>query len=1546
MTSTNSADLDALKAIVQSIEPATQLEHLTAALIGELIGVGVAVAKSGFQHGADAGTVGRQQRFLRVECKRYRDTTALDDRQLLGEIDHAVKADRALEVWILAATREVNEQLERQLFEKGESMGIPVLVLDWKSHEIPALAALLSTNPSLVSSLVDPSAGALAAKLEPQMTASIDRLRLDLSAWHIGSASVRRLSRTRLLTIWSDPRQSQAHFGQIVSGGGTRHIHRAPLLRALDDWWTSPPAPGSPACVTGLFGVGKTWAVADWLIERVDQLPATLLIPASAVLGHSLGTAYDVKTFLAQRLQDLMQVRDVAHWRARLERLLLRPEAEGPVLLLVLDGMNQQPLGQWESLLKVLQGAEFVGRVRVITTTRTHHFEVKLRRLAALVDNVVAVTVNEYEANPGGELDQMLQLHGLTRAELHPDLHTLARNPRLFGLVIRFRERFVDTGAVTLHRLLWEYGRDTAGASVDKVFSAEDWEDWLRTAAQTIRQGIRSYSVKDLSEMAARRDLPESEIYRRLSELVDSSFFHKRPDGMRELSPAMVAHALGATVVSLLSEDPDASRDVLESALAQWLDPISGLDQRDEILRAAVSIALEIGPPRPLLGVLAAAWLQTQNLADTHRAEIRALAAEMPEALLDVIELSHRFTHAASRYTAVEALRGVDRSNDEVRRLIFDRGADWLRRLPRHVDLRARSEPEAERHRQKRLVERIGTDETGPLTLLGESMVLVDSDDALWTDHLPALIEGYPLLELLPALRIASVAASVELNHRAWNQLRWVYLLNEVDREAVAASVRKSSEKMRQRVPEDGVHSQLNLRAAELLLHLSGRQDDDEAAVALNVSLGRWYSYENDYLNDPSHSIFALERRHAHDVLADESLPLHVRIRKCEHLWFDPTFEPPQTFSQAVAEAARNFPVEAMYTGRHATPEDLDFEKLRPVLARCAPQVLAELQRQLVRTVPTTSAARAARAWHQVDALLIHGPEEYVAARARRDAGRDGGDEADAFVASQLLLSEITELDALAQATLVVESDLPGVLTSITDDLLPMNTAQVDQLIERFRFGSPKQQKDVLVLLITRPPDLSPSAWQWVLEKTASPDEMDSRLAFMVLATADPRRLGTHLEQTGWCFSTTADTFAAHAASGALLEATLGQPFEQIASRLAPWRLLEAVRVRGEDASEARIAVEQLDAILTGGPREAPDLGAEVTVERAAASTHPPWYSVRPAPPEDPHSTEALRHALDEKAQRDAQARARETVQGRIEQVRKEGGSLFLEFVTYEDAQVILRHAPEVLDRWIAGHGTLSADFVRRVRLAEGLYLALCEALLLSDPARGVALWSALGHALRTRVLGAAGLPEWMHLIFRAPESPPVLAARHDFLNLEHAHTDTRLYELALVAQINGCGAWLESVIAQDLASDAPWQQQRASTMRGFLIDNSLPVAQAWPDGMATSWAQEVRRGAARLQYFEACAHHWWQEYWRREDRESAYAAWVLFCACADRRAMCWMDRVAARAPRDSALQVAKQRQWDVTRMRWKHGADASDLSLERRFLRRPIEEMVWPWRE
>jgi hypothetical protein len=90
---------------------------------------------------------------------------------------------------------------------------------------------------------------------------------------------------------------------------------------------------------------------------------------------------------------------------------------------------------------------------------------------------------------------------------------------------------------------------------------------------------------------------------------------------------------------------PPAWRRSFDAELTHWLDPIAGLDQRAEILRASVSILVAQGEAiaRPLAGVLVTAWLQTQNLTDRHRQELSGLAVRLPDALLDAIEHSANY---------------------------------------------------------------------------------------------------------------------------------------------------------------------------------------------------------------------------------------------------------------------------------------------------------------------------------------------------------------------------------------------------------------------------------------------------------------------------------------------------------------------------------------------------------------------------------------------------------------------------------------------------------------------------------------------------------------------------------------------------------------------------------------------------------------------------------------------------------------------------------------------------------------------------------------
>ncbi|MDP2224482.1 hypothetical protein [Nitrosomonas sp.] len=858
-----------LKNELQNDPKHSKLEKLAAALISRLLGVSIAVAKSGFQHGGDAGPAGRQGRRFRLECKKYSDTTGLSDRELLGEIDQALARDIALEAWFLIATRNVSEQLRQELTQKGEIEGLPVVVIDWEDRELAPLAALCAFAPDIVKTEFSEEAGKLAYALQPASVNTIEMLRRDLQSWCLGFKTLRNNSHEKLRKIWNSPKESNANLGQDAAGGAhTKRIRRSSVHQTLNNWWLAPAKIDSPAAVIGWDGVGKTWVTLDWLIETIGEQPIILVVPSASAANLSSISETTVKQFLANRLYELSGVKDTAHWLRRLVYLLMRPTDEGPVLTIFFDGLNQEPSIQWLQLLKIMQSEFFSSKIRVILSTRKHHFENKLGSLRGLISAAKSIQVDNYDTTPGGELDQMLVFEGLTQANLHPDLIELARTPRLFALVVRFRDRLIEAGQITVHRLLWEYGRDTLGVRTGRSFSEEEWQAWLKEIAQKYRNGIKEYTTKSLSESVSRPDLKESEIYARLSDVIDGRFAETDLSGNFHFTSTVIEHALGVALLTHLDFVADENFTSLHNALVEWLDPIAGLDERAGILRAAVSILVEQdSKPLVQVEVLVTAWLQTQNITDDHRLELAALAPNLIDALLAAIEHSDNDAQASARHWAVNALKAIPRENHHAAATIFDRISQWFKVISR--DIYPHQGADYEKNRSEGFIRRIGMDQSKAITVAGVKLALVDQYDGTRQLTAPSIIEGFPLADALPIFEAAAITLAIRNRCEGWDALKWLCLLNVIDPDEASLALRELAERIRQQQPDPGINPGLPDRIAALLLLLTGQESDEMDAAMIDPRIDRWYTYEKDYLADPGRSFFALEKRHTNLVLND-----------------------------------------------------------------------------------------------------------------------------------------------------------------------------------------------------------------------------------------------------------------------------------------------------------------------------------------------------------------------------------------------------------------------------------------------------------------------------------------------------------------------------------------------------------------------------------------------------------------------------------------------------------------------------------------------------
>lgn len=1540
-----------LKQVLQEEDKASKLEDLAAAVVGRLLNVSIAVAKSGFQHGGDAGPAGRQGRRFRIEAKKYRNTTSLSDRELLGEIDHALARDQALEAWILIATRDVPEQLEQDLTLKGESLGVPVVIIDWKDDSsISPLAALCAFAPDLVETIFSAEAGKLAAELRPVSTERVEQIRQDLQSWNLGFASLRDKSHEKLLRIWNSPAVSNAELGQNAAcGTQQRRVRRRAVHQALSSWWAGPAESDSPAAVIGWDGVGKTWATLDWLFENLEQQPIVMIVPSSAaaVLTDISETA--VKRFIADRLYELCGIRDRQHWLRRLDYLLKRPTGEGPVMTVFFDGANQEPSVQWLQLLKVFQGELFQSKVRVLVSTRPHHFQEKLSNLRGLVQPAAEVKVDIYDNAPGGELDKMLAFEGLTQTELHPDLAELARTPRLFKLVVRLRERLVDAGQVTVHRLLWEYGRDSFGERAGHSFSEDGWREWLGAVAQTYRDGVRDFSLRGLGETAARPDLSASEVYARLSDIIDGRFATRSASGNLQFTPTVVAHALGMALLGHLDNLTDPDFECANAELNQWLDPIAGLDQRADILRAAVSIFVERGSPKKtsIAVVLVTAWLQTQNVTDQHRRELVGLAPDLPEAILGAVENSRTRAHASARLWAVNALRNIPRSDVQAREIIVSKIRVWLSVVSRDVNQRQNADAEAERQRAQRFITYVGVDVSGPLRILGVTLQFVDHDDGVLAATTPSILEGYPLASVVSAFEVAAISLAVGRHTSAWDGLKWLCMLNMLDPKEASDAIRSLSTNMQRRQPEEGVHVELPARVAALLLWLTGQEMDDESAIAINPNIDRWWTYEKDYLSNPSKSFFALERRHAENALLDTEISLHYRVQRTKELWIDPSFKPPERFVEEIRAFAMEINVELLDRRNTHTIEDHHFADIEPALARCAPEMLAELIRRKIQSFRSCPAeARYWAAYHSTQHLLLVRQEEITSVRMLRESASETSEDNESYASGQLLILELQSQGALTQFSTLIEADLKHTVDGYTHLLKSLLSEEIDFLIVCYGSSSERRRGTLLSLLGLNQQNLSDTACAWIETFLDSADIFKRAVAFKLLASASPIDFGRMLLARNWTWDTGEDPRINHYGTEALIEAAAALPFDQLSPRLAPWRILEAARRRGSDAGETRLAAAIFTQVLLADQVEVPDSGSILSVDLEARRSNPFVFFIRPKTNEDDTADPfaAFRASMNEEEQMAVRRRAVDTAVLRIREARKLGANLFLSDIAVADLEPVLQHAPELVASWLTGLEEVSVDFLRRVRLAEASYLAICELLLKHQPTQGAKLWKALKGVMTTRYTGVVEVDELTHMAFRAPDSPAVDEILGQLTNLDRCNLDQHLQDVALAATYNQKAGWLKKLLAVDGASSFAWQRRRAIRVSGFVVRNDLPVDGAWPEGeIKTDEGRQKHRSASR-RHTEACARHWWRAFLASGNAEDAYAAWILFLRSVDRRAWIWMKEEVATVENTGDLFLLKMTHARLNHSEVLRSMKKRDEKLEKEFIGRTVVEGIGPW--
>lgn len=1473
-----------------------QLEMVAVELLSEFMAVPFFLARGGFQHGADGGTAGQQDRNIRVECKRYSESTRLDDRELRGEIDDALARNQDLEAWILVATRSVDETTREKLHLKAEETGLPILVIDWTSvgAGIPEFAALCAYSPQLVGRVYGQEAECLAGALVQVASQQWDRLRQTIQQACIGLTWVKQTADRNIESMWKSEAEAKAQFAQnIAQGACSDCIERVSISNALQAWYDQPGR--DPAIVVGEEGVGKTWATFQWVHNALSRLPPTLLIPSSSFCEIRDLSPAGVHDFIARELRHLAGVRSDTFWSRRLTRMLKHCPPGSTQLLVIVDGMNQAPTFDWSRLLQILQGDSFAS-IRVIASSQRNYFIQELNQLRRLAFPARTISVEPYDITPGGEFDQILRMNGMTRSDVPDNILTLARNPRMFPLVIRFRDQVMMQGDITPLRLLWVYGRDEMGHRVGRAFVNSEWEEWLLTLAKNYSVNKEdsaangAMSITDLSQTVSQQHRTPSENQRRLKEIIDGTWMEAIPGTPTKYRPRAetIALALGLAIVDRLNMVSD--QDVAVE-LSSFLDPIRASSSTADALAAALAIAVstQASTREPVVTAIASELLQGQNSEERHLQEVVAAAPAIPKSILNCMERSTARAHAAARQWILKAIRRIPEGNQGAWSEVLVRLGEWLAVTECASSSERTKSDEAAQYLSRRLIADIGTDQPGSVVVLGTKVAIRPYREPYLGGYVALALQGRRLDNAAMVFKAAAVAHALSpARSDTWASLKWLLLFDPMTRRATQSALTQMAEAVLASDLEKNVRPDIKARVAALLLWLPDNPIMDARASAINPPSRQIYSYQADYLADPAASFFEVERRHLDLVLHDKRIDALEKCRKLKKLLPDPNFVVPPSMVSDIGSAISCFDIQRLSTGRFYTIEEHRFEEIMPVGARFAPNDLGDLCRRRIRELGRRTGE--ALYWTCLKApeyLLVAGASELEAVRdAKRRYDHQSDNASDEKVArAHLLQLDVSFLPPYDQLCAMADDERAWILVRQMNCTDACSPAEIDRFIAERGTVAGRAVEAVFNHLAQHEINISEPAFDTLFPLSqVQGDDSHRVIGFMALANCAPDRFGMRLLASGWRIQPDQSHLEMGSGSSAILAASKDVPLHEFRGRLAPWRLLREACSRG-DAQSLGVAAAEISRALDVAYWPEEPSPVEIVIDTSDRYFRPTFDEKDGDDEADPEK------AFDDAYRRARWAQVNERGRAHIQQMHNQGALLFKIAFSAEDVRPFVEHYPEIVNSWLSGMDTQSIEFRARVNRAGGLFLAICEVLLCSDPGRGAVLWRYLESSMPIRISGLADIHECVHVLFRVPSSPAVDALRDEFFSIRRNTTEKAYLDIVVVASINGAVDWLNRKIAEDESSGCSWRGMRACMLRG-MIDRPEIDRLAWPNGVDHD---DVTKRAMLSRNMHSIAHYWCEKFLSEQSLDKAFAAWVLFLETADRRCWIWLHSTVDR---------------------------------------------------
>jgi hypothetical protein len=1520
-------------------------EGLVATLIQEATGQEFRLSSSGRQSGRDAASESGYANHVKIETKHYLETTALKPRELIAEIHEAAKSDLQLDLWVLAASRAVSEQIEVNLNNEAELFGIDVVVLDFGTNGLPRLVVLIAAFPELVrawafrhaieydADRIDTALGAIASECDFDSAKSRLFAKLNSAS---GYDAARRRIEQRFSQAVTSSANSRAMFRQRlgIREPGTVFIHRVEVCRQLDGWWDGE-STDLPAIVLGEDGTGKTWAVFDWVLRRAAAGDMPIVLPL-AVSAQQINRSDTLESVLPRLMEKWTGLLDERRWKRKLERWLTSGRSNKPLILLILDGLNERADLSWPPLFASVLGEPWRGNVAVIATDRPHHWKNKCS--FAGFSEFHEIPVGGY-SEP--ELDHALAASHLSHRDIPEGLLPLVSIPRYCGLVARHHTEMVASGDFTKARLIYTDIRERQGSHLGYPLN----EQQLLTIIRDLADRARANPELDWNELRQLINLPggdEANIY---EEIVGGGLLvpFTAVGGIEryKVHPLRLAYGFGMLLATEVGKAPNATEADTEEFLASWFEPQPDMDLKVDICGSAMFHALfQAGFPESPLRGLVRYWLGLRNWADTAHFALAGYVLRCPQVFLDIAEefwSSSRDNGAAQEFLRYAFMAQRDhpsvqpllaRSIQRWMGFIHPLGHDYWTfdqeriRRSRRVLGQMSGQPVAMAVEQNEKEERVRheiesragcTLKAGEIEVAGLKLVVISDGVLLRLARFGLmLMSGGDPTPFISSLASWAVASAVMGHSDAFEVAAWVVRLSE---QPVDNILLEQARRLLTRQEETATS------AARTLLFLIGSKDSESLITEFHLT-PEWYTERRaQHEKDPCTSLLPWTDSECTQCIGREDVPLHIILDRAKLLLLDPDVSVPQSLTERALSTLRSVDPAHVRAASSFTSETHQLETVKGILCARAPSEIAEFFRNVIVSMAdrdTTGRYYLAIQLPEMS-LLLKDREVMVIKRVATELSRSSA----TWTIEPGNGSRQMEQLAEARAFAAIAPHL-GPL-DLFRDLIARSANALDLTTLELWFGRiPGDEARAMLSLLHSPPhpailyralwalpaadiSLSETDRDRLAELAESDDTRARSGAFRVAVVGHDETLGRQMIDQGLILTAGMGPWEETWATRLLIAFGQDLTFEDIAKRLRLWATSFVIETRGNHCDELGIYVDCLDRkwwqIVSAAD---PEIGSLPEIE---IGTYPNDIGLMAPQLREPETSQTIRldrarswtsgppiDASVELSQMFSADYQQHQVEQANETRRRKADAIFAAWQTdafqlYGQAlnlatmDLLYEHYPERIEKWVETALTSSElGFTVRMRLG-GLLEPICRVLLKRNAQRGLSLWQMLRDRQASPVVFNT-----LDIAF-CGESGKSDVARQ--IVLDNCWNDI---EIARVATASGRWKrteWLKSTVEELVSSAVLWKKAKGLTLASFAdtpssefedLISRAEVENTWIEQCLPSLRENVRKNDL--------ARRWYRIFLSADDRDTAWGALQIVLAQADSRLLNWCEEV------------------------------------------------------